>query len=74
MEWCRVTRHPQILDGFTSCQWTPWIWGVTKILCFKPRVWKGERIGKLMRTSNAHEGEACLVTKCVGSAHFLICL
>ena len=45
-----------------------------KILYFKPRVWKVERTGKLMRTSNALEGEACLVTKRVGSAHFLVCL
>ena len=45
-----------------------------KILCFKPRVWKAERTGKLMRTLNALEGEACLVTKRVGSAHFLISL
>ena len=29
MEWCRVTRHPQILRGLTGCQRTPGIWGVT---------------------------------------------
>ena len=29
MEWCRVTRHPQILRGLTGCQHTPGIWGVT---------------------------------------------
>ena len=45
-----------------------------KILCFKPRVWKVERAGKLMRTSNVPNGEARLVTKRVGSAHFSICL
>ena len=39
-----------------------------KILCFKPRVWKVKRAGKLLRTSNAPEGEARLVTKRVGSA------
>ena len=30
MEWCRVTRHPQIFRGLTGCQRTPRIWGVTK--------------------------------------------
>ena len=29
MEWCRVTRHPQILCKLTGCQRTPGIWGVT---------------------------------------------
>ena len=29
MKWCRVTRHPQIFRGFTGCQWTLGIWGVT---------------------------------------------
>ena len=29
MEWCRVTRHPQILRGLTGCQRTHGIWGVT---------------------------------------------
>ena len=45
-----------------------------KILCFKSQVWKVERTEKLMHTSNTLEGEACLITKCVGSAHFPICL
>ena len=45
-----------------------------KILCFKPRVWKVERAGKLMSTSNTPEGEARLFTKRVGSTHFPICL
>ena len=29
MEWCWVTRHPQIFRGLTGCQRTPGIWGVT---------------------------------------------
>ena len=29
MEWCRVTRHPQILRGLTGCHRTPGFWGVT---------------------------------------------
>ena len=29
MEWCRVTRHPQIFHELTGCQRTPGIWGVT---------------------------------------------
>ena len=45
-----------------------------KILYFEPRVWKAESTGKLMHMSNMLEGEACFVTKHVGSAHFLICL
>ena len=49
-----------------------YIWG--KILCFKSRVWKPERIGKLIHTSNTLKGEARLVTKRVGSSHFPICL
>ena len=28
-EWCRVTRHPRIFHGLTSCQRTPRDWGVT---------------------------------------------
>ena len=28
MEWCRVTRHPQILRRLKGCQRTPGIWGV----------------------------------------------
>ena len=31
-EWCRVTRHPQVFRGLTSCQRTPRFWGVTAIL------------------------------------------
>ena len=27
---CRVgTRHPRVFRGLTSCQRTPWFWGVT---------------------------------------------
>ena len=29
-EWCRVTRHPRLFSGLTSCQRTPQIWGVTE--------------------------------------------
>ena len=28
-EWCRVTRHPRVFHGLTSCQRTPGFWGVT---------------------------------------------
>ena len=28
-EWCRVTRHPRVFSGLTSCQRTPRDWGVT---------------------------------------------
>ena len=30
-EWCRVTWHPRVFRGLTSCQRTPRIWSVTKI-------------------------------------------
>ena len=29
MEWCQVTRHPQIFCRLTGCQRTPGKWGVT---------------------------------------------
>ena len=29
IEWCRVTRHPQIFRRLTGCQRTPGIWVVT---------------------------------------------
>ena len=45
-----------------------------KILCFKSRVWKVEKTGKLTHTSNVLKGEVCLVTKSVGSTHFPICI
>ena len=28
-EWCRVTRHPRVFRGLTSCQWDPRDKGVT---------------------------------------------
>ena len=28
-EWCRVTRHSRVFRGWTGCQRTPMIWGVT---------------------------------------------
>ena len=34
MEWCRVTRHPQILRWLMGCQLTLGIWGVTNELVF----------------------------------------
>ena len=54
--------------------WNFALFQLGKTLCFKPRVWKIERMGKLMRTSNASECEACLVIKLVDSARFPICL
>ena len=54
--------------------WNFVLFQLRKTLYFKHRVWKIERTGKLMRTSNALKGEACLVTKRVGSACFSICL
>ena len=54
--------------------WNFVLFQLRKILCFKPRVWKVERTEKLMYKSNALEGEVCLATKRVGSAHFPICL
>ena len=45
-----------------------------KILCSKPQVWKVGNTGKLICTSNALKGEACLVIKRVSSAHVLMCL
>ena len=44
------------------------------LLQLRKILWIAERIGKLMRISNVLEGEACLVTKRVGRAHFRICL
>ena len=38
MEWCRVTRHPQIFRGLTDYQRTPGIWGVTLHVDFILRV------------------------------------
>ena len=30
-EWCRVTRHPRVFRGLTSCQRDPRFWGVTRL-------------------------------------------
>ena len=32
-KWCRVTRHPRVFYGLTSCQRTPQFWGVTPTDC-----------------------------------------
>ena len=54
--------------------WNFVLFQLGKILYFKPWCGKLKGLGKSRRTLNAPKGEACLDTKGVGRARFLICL